>query len=450
MRIEGVAFAWLALLGAPGLAQRVSGNEESMSILREAGALIPSIGEIQRPGAAFNIAGALATVQLLNKAEDRAEAMGAVASRLTLMGKWRQAAKIVRAAPANTPREAAYAGMAETSAGRGDFRHAFASARSIRREPQPMPKYADALVQIAIYQFRAGKRNAALRTLDKAADAVRRMEPVPVPPAFGLAAGYVNLVRQVSREGKAKMVSVVVERLASMIAQERIPTIQEGLVSYLVEAQAAIGNFAAAVHRVEQRPEGIWRDRSLIAIASEQARQGDSKGALVLADRVPRKSWTDGDLMGFARELDAGGDKTNALVTIGRISEARERALTLAYMGLDRAARSAEDAKSVVQLALEAAQTAGNEPTALGFVAVSHAFLGDLSGSLELIGGLRGEARYWPLQNVTMLMAAAGDKAEALRLARREDNTTVRLGALWSTASGILDRAAASSAKKTR
>jgi tetratricopeptide (TPR) repeat protein len=366
------------------------------------------------------------------------------------MGKWRQAAKIVRETPANTPREAAYAGMAEMAAGRSDFRHAFAAAESIRKERQPMPRYADALVQIAVYQFRVGKRKAALDTLDKASDAVRRLEQDPVAPALSIAARYLNLVRQVSRDGQPKAVSVVVERLAVMTAQERVPAIQRALLSTSVEAQAAIGNFAAAVDAVNQWTEGPWRDRSLIVIASEQARQRDPKGALVLAARVPRESWTTGDLMVFARALDAGGDKTNALVTIGRISEAGERAITLAYIALDHAACSADDAKSVLQLALEAAQKAGNEPTAMGFVAVARASLGDLSGSLELIGGLSGEARYWPLQCLTALMAAAGKKDEALRLARREDDTFVRFGALLATASGILDQVAASSAKKSR
>lgn len=160
-------------------------------------------------------------------------------------------------------------------------------------------------------QVRTGRRQERHRDATpvpstKPSDAVRRLEQDPVAPALRIAARYLGFVRQVSRDGQPRAVSVVVERLAMMTAQERVPAIQRALLSYLVEAQAAIGNFAAAVRTVNQWTEGLGQGRSLTVIASEQARQGDPKGALALAARVPRESWTTGDLMVFARALDAG------------------------------------------------------------------------------------------------------------------------------------------------
>jgi hypothetical protein len=129
---------------------------------------------------------------------------------------------------------------------------------------------------------------------------------------------------------------------------------------------------------------------------------------------------------------------------VDRIEGKGEQAAALAQLALQQAERQEPAGALTLRLAEEALSEAGSgAPDYVpGSIALTRAELGDFSGSLQIVAGLNGRNKVWPLWSITPWMVAAGQKSEALALARAQEEPEARAYALLGTASELMAEAA--------
>jgi hypothetical protein len=231
----------------------------------------------------------------------------------------------------------------------------------------------------------------------------------------------------------------------------------------LAKAQARIGEIAVAKRTA--RSIGVGRSRvdndmtggqpsAMIGIANVQLESGDVAGAretLREGNRMirdhPGMSRREGRSMQIAWSQVACGDTEGALITARSIPEG-ECYQTLALIARAQAvAGDRAAAKETMDLALKDAPDAVEARQHPSFVqeverAEILAMAGDVAGALKIQRAIRDELdRCSALERLVRVRAAAGDVAEALRLALEEPRSpSERRSALQGIGRGIDDR----------
>jgi hypothetical protein len=130
-----------------------------------------------------------------------------------------------------------------------------------------------------------------------------------------------------------------------------------------------------------------------------------------------------------------------ALATIDKIEEAGERAYGLSELALEQAKREDPAARLTAELAWEAALKGGSEtkPYVFGQIAVTRAILGDFAGALEIVTKLDDQEKWWPLENMTIMLIEAGKVTEGVTLAQSQSAPYPKACALLGAATALID-----------
>lgn len=454
-----------------GFAQEPRPADEAISILREASGLIPMIEGSHRSTAAANIAaeqaragdldGALATSRGLASAPNQPQRIGGVACSLAAQGRLPMALEIIAATPDGQEKAISYWQVTQALLAHSKYDDALFVARLISNDPTETSRFLDTLMQIYTAQWKAGDRQGASATLNEALSAVDR-EPAVYPgrfhplPAFMVFSHrpvmYEKIVSMLALAGNRDGALPVVARLSEMAAEEQDPEKKKAIWGPLAEAQADVGDFAAALRTAKPLKSDFDSDLILGRIITEQARLGHLAAARAMVGHLPRES-VSGALEDIASTRAELGDYVGAREAIDRMKAPGQRASGLADLAFAQVDRNPAAARVTVTLAWKATQKArGKAPSyvyqnALEFVAATRARMGDFAGALEIINGPDLQRKDWPLANIVQIMVEAGKKDEALALSRSQDAPQVRADCLLEVARSLMDQIEAASKK---
>jgi tetratricopeptide (TPR) repeat protein len=454
-----IASVVVLTLGQPraGLPQEPSPIAEVKSILREASALTPMIEAHQRWAVAANIAaqqtragddeGALTSRSSANAP------VGGVAYSLAVQGRLPEALQLIAPMPDGQEKALAYWQLTQGLLEVGKYDDALLVARLISKDPKEADRSLDILMQIYSAQWKAGDRQAAAATLSEAIKLAQRSPEIQSSRFRSLgqsvligsrrAAMYERVVHALALAGNRDDARTVVSYISDMAAQERDSEKKNGILSTLAEAQADIGNFAAALRTAEPLKSAYNGEGIFQPIAMEQARQGDVAAALATLARVPQGSAFVA-LLGMSRTLSDLGNYAGARAAVDKINDPGQRASALASLAFEQAVKDPAGAKLNVTLAWKLAQEARDKAPSYVFqnsvtlVAAARARMGDFAGSLEIINGPDLLNKAWPLACLVQGMVEAGNKDEALALARSQDAPLARADALLQIARSLM------------
>ena len=327
---------------------------------------------------------ALKTARRIEKVEQRAEALVAIAKAQAEAGERERARETFSAAleTAQGIEEAggcalAIVAIAKAQAEAGEFSAALETAQGIK----DAWRRAMALVGIAKAQAEAGERERARETFSAALETAQGIED-----AWRRAMALVGIAKAQAEAGERERA-----RETFSAALETARGIKDAwrramaLVA-IAKAQAEAGDFSAALRTARRIEEAWWRAEALVAIAKAQAEAGERERA---------------------RETFSA-----ALETAKGIEDAWRRAMAL--VGIAKAQAEAgerERARETFSAALETAQgieEAWRRVEALGAIAKAQAEAGDFSAALETVRGI--EAAWWRAE---ALGAIAKAQAEA-------------------------------------
>jgi hypothetical protein len=224
------------------------------------------------------------------------------------------------------------------------------------------------------------------------------------------------------------------------------------LYSGLTWHMAANGNWSAAMKLLADLPEGSGRSLSYFGIGSILAHQHDFANARLVAytlQQEPDGSSLYTDLLALIAAEEGSAPRQPRPVppssaTIDQIRAMQPgavRAQTFAQLAMQQATRKDPTAPVTVTLAQEEAlATADVAPATLETIAVTRGVTGDLPGAISVVNQLDPGSRAWPLWNLTGLMVHAGQRNEALALARSQQSPAARAYALLGIATALLDK----------
>jgi len=414
-------------------AQEPDPREEVQAILREASALVPKIESDQKSSVASNIAGAqvragdlagaIATVELLTKPVDRADAIGIIAYWLAERGNSAMALHVIGLSPTQAYLAQDYLGVAQQLAEDGDFEGALRAARLIEKDSSQEYTFVETLMRVYVIQWGAGDRPGATKLLKEALDAVHREETNPAASRTTIASMYHEIVCKLGKVGNQDAAWTFVNRIRDLAEVEQDPRQKQRLLRGLATAKADIGDFSGAHLVAEELLPGDGRETVLQLIIDARAMQGDIEGALLDVADLPTESLRLRSLRTIAEILIDSEEYSRALSIINTFPDAGTRVDVLADLALKQAEEGDRNAASTVDLAWKAALNARGktEPSVFGTLAVARGNLGDFSGAIDLISTMDTESRDWALWNVTELMVDAGQKKEALAVAEMQD-----------------------------
>lgn len=455
-----LAIVTLALVQrASGVAQEVAAadsaqKEEVQALLREARTLVPKIEETQQSSAAANIAGAqvragdlagaLATVQILAKQRDRELAMSSIAYALTARGDSSMAFDLIEAFSEHGYNVGAYQQMAGLLAAKCRFEDALKAARMIDKDPKQSGAFVDTLMRIYVKQWEADDRQGAAKTFDEALEVVERereKKDLAVPRSM-LATMYHQIAYGLGKAGNREAAPELIGRIQQMVEEEEYVPEKRIFLRELAEAQASIGDFSAALETAQRLPFGVERDDALNVILLLQAVQGDPYGALQESAGISKEFLRLGVLREIAIAMADSGDYSEARNTIDRIPTVPDRAYALAQLALEQAKKNDPNAESTLELASKTASKAKTETDAFVFelISVAKGLLAEFSKAIADINKMDDKSRVWPLWNLTRMMVNAGKKDEAIALAKRQRAPHARAYALLGTADALIEQ----------
>ena len=439
----------VALADPPGLfaaPQDMGQMAEARRLLIEASHLVKDIPEFQRPSAAANIAGqlmraadlpdALATAQLLGKAEDQAQATGSVAWQLAHDGNVTQALALVDGTVEGQNKAVEYEILAEVVAEKGNLEGALQIAHLIRNDPD---RLCDTLVRLASRRAHAGDLSGAREALG---DALNVAEDA-VKQSVGHASEFTGIATTEAEIGDTADAYVTLDRFSEIARQYyKGAAGNAALLQQLASAQAQIGDVFGAQRTIEENSSGNF-DLALMSISQEQAKQGLTADALESAARISSPAFKASAFREVAMIQGMQGALDDALEAIDRIAGPGGRAEALATLALEQADNKNPVANLTLQMAWQRATQMGPDGSddVLGTIAVTRARLGDFNGAQEIVQNMADlESRVWPLWNITSFMVQSGHTQEALALTENQEAAYPKAYALLGTAEGILDR----------
>jgi hypothetical protein len=464
--MRAAVFAFLLTFGQTreGRTQPPPPIAEVRSILREASALIPMIETYQRVTTAANIAAEQAragddegaqTSRSSAKALDQALSVGGVAYSLAVQGRLAIALDLIAATADGQQKAVAYWQVTQALLKGSKYDDALSVAHLISKDPKEADRFLDTLLQIYVAQSKADDRPGASATLNEALSVVDRepdISPVltkPMPTEWVYSHRpdmYQKIVHALILAGNRNDALTVAARISAMATQQRDSEKKKGILGALAVAQADLGDFAAALRTAKSVRSGLNGELTLQAIAVEQARQGHLAAALATTAQLTQGVFLLVALQEIARTRVESGDYAGARAAIDRIQDPGERAYGLADLAFHEVDKNAAAAKLTVALAWETAQEAkGKAPSyvyqnAVTFVAATRARLGDFAGALEIINSPDLQDRVWPLANLVQGMTGAGNKDDALALARGQATPRVRADGLLQIARSLMDQ----------
>jgi hypothetical protein len=236
------------------------------------------------------------------------------------------------------------------------------------------------------------------------------------------------------------------------IQSVRNPVAPGQLYSGLTSHMAAHGNWSDAMKLLADLPEGSGRSISYFGIGSILAHQHDFANARLVAYAIQQEP--DGgsqyrDLLALIA-LEEGSSPRQAMAAhasqatldqVRSMQPGATRAQAFAQLAMQQAAQKDPAAPVTVTLAQEDARTTAGVPSqTFEMIAVTRGATGDLPGALSVVNQLDPSSRAWPLWNLTGMMVHAGQRNEALAIARSQESRTARAYALLGIASALLDK----------
>jgi hypothetical protein len=379
--------------------------------------------------------------------------VGGLAYSLAVRGRLPEALQLMAPMPDGQEKAVAYWQVTQGLLKVAKYDDALLVARLISKDPREPDRSLDILMQIYTAQWKAGDRKAAAATLTEALKVVQRspeiqsslFRPLGQSVLIGSrrASMYERVVHALALAGNRDDALTVVSYISAMATEEKDSEKQNGILGTLAEAQADIGNFAAALRTAEPLKSVYHADRIFQSIAMEQARQGDVDAALVkVADTPPGSAWP--ALVEMSRMLSDSGNYAGARAAVDKMNDPGQRASALASLAFEQAVKDPAGAKLNVTLAWKLAQEARDKApsyvfqNSVAFVAAARARMGDFAGALEIIDGPDILNKAWPLSCLVQGMVEAGKKDEALSLARSQDVPLARADALLQIARSLM------------
>jgi tetratricopeptide (TPR) repeat protein len=439
------------LLPARAPAQQPDPIEEVVSILHEASTLVPKIEARQQPSVAANIArqqtragdlaGALATAQMLAKPSDRELAINGIAFVLTAKGNAPMALDLIRITAPEGYDASGYLWTATELAEKGDLESALSAARLIKKDPKQLSTFVDTLMRLYRIEWKTSDETEAAKILDEALKTVEHEQKNRTLANVRIAEMYVDIVGTMASAGNREGARSFVDRIRDLADEERHPEEKSMLLRDLAVAQADIGDFSAARDIGEGLQPGNSRDSVFEIIAMQQSAQGDPHGALDVVAKISYEPWRFACLRTIADALAESGNYTEALLTVKSIPAGKNRAYALAELALEQAKKNDRTASLTADLAWEEALSAKKEmdPGVFQFIAVTRGYLGDFQNAIDIISSLDAKSKPWPLWNLTEMMLEAGQKEQALTLAEMQDTPHARAYALLGIAAHELE-----------
>jgi hypothetical protein len=215
---------------------------------------------------------------------------------------------------------------------------------------------------------------------------------------------------------------------------------------------AAKGNWSGAMKLLADLPEGSGRSVAYFGIGNILAHQRDFANARLVAyalQQEPDGALQYTDLLALIASVEGSSPlqtrpappRPATIDQIRAMQPGASRAHAFAQLAMQQATHKDPAAPVTVTLAQEDARvTADVAPTTLEMIAVTRGSTGDLPGALSVVNQLDPESRAWPLWNLTGMMVHAGQRNEALAIARSQESRTARAYALLGIASALLDK----------
>jgi tetratricopeptide (TPR) repeat protein len=424
---------------------------EVVSILHEASTLVPKIEAMQQPSVAANIAleqtragdlaGALATAQMVTKPSDRELAINSIASALTAKGNAPMALDLIRIAAPQGYDASAYLWTATQLAQKGDLTSALNAAHLIKKDPKQISTFVDTLMRLYRVEWKADDQPAATKILDEALKAVEDEQKDRTLTNSRIAGMYLDIVSTMASAGNREGAADFVGRIRNLVDAEQHSEEKSILLHDLACAEADLGDFSAARQIAEGLPPGNRRDSVFEIVVMQQSAQGDPHGALEAVSKISYEPWRFSSLRTIADALAESGNYTEAILTVKSIPAGKNRAYALAELALEQAKKGDRTAALTADLAWDEALSARKdmEPAVFEFIAVARGYLGDFRDAIDVIGSVDAKSKPWPLWNLTEMMMAAGQKEQALALAEMQDAPHARAYALLGIAVGELE-----------
>jgi len=438
VRVLAFAFALWVCVPAAGFAQTGQASQARQFLL-EASALIKDIPEPQRESAVANLSGqltragdlpdALATIQLLEKPDQQAFAMGSVAWELADGGPSAQALFLIQGTKESPGRDVSYEHLALRLVQKGDFEQGLRVAHLIR-EPS---RLVESLVRLGVLtEDPAATRRCLVEALDVAEEALQKN------PSY---AGILNQIAGAQAQiGATPETTVALSRMSAIARKRRDETGDTTLLQALGATEARIGDTAEATQIAQELSESS-ADWVYSSISQEQASLGLMTEALAAASKISAPTLRDSTLREIAMIRRSSGSSNDCFEAINQMSSPSAQAEAIATLALEQA--SANNAAAYQTLQLWHASTGGGvwvggkgRETA----AVAYGLLGDFVSAAQILDSIREpEARTWPLWNLTKLLVKSGHAQEATELAFREETALPKAYAFLGTAQGLLD-----------
>jgi len=238
--------------------------------------------------------------------------------------------------------------LAKSHADKKDFGVALQLAHLIQYQPA---RREEALLAIAKSQWEAGKRDAALSTMQEAlevAEQAREKEPQMSILLLGIARTQKEI--RLSSEAQATLTEY------SEFVRERK---DEGGLSCLAVTLADMGDIRGAMEIIGELPEGSNRDSALGFTATNMAKVGDLREALETVSQVSTQNTRDIFLRTIAAQEGRDGHALSALESVQVVPSIADRADALATLAAEQADKSDPAARETIELAWEMATNRG-------------------------------------------------------------------------------------------
>lgn len=391
--------------------------------------------------------GALETQKHLPES-DRAHTLSGIAMAQAQIGELAAAARTAATIQDNGIRAFTLSNLAVAHARRRDFQGALAIAAGIVAHPEiRLRTYR----LIAHFQFRAGDKPGAARTLREAFVLAKR--ELADPGSRSTIAQFVSIAWGQSQVHDVAGAAVTREHLKQILAQMPDSRDKEYAFGSIARAFAAAGESLAAREMIARMKPGYARDDALALVAITEAQASNMPAAQESMDEIETPEGA-----AFAREQVSSiqslrGETPGALETASAIPDPAMRAEALMTVADEHARREQPGPASIAMTrALEAAALAGSKQMKPEFyrkMAAVQAHSGDLFGALETSRAIQDEPRRADaLSLVTTMQAKAGDWRLALSWAEEETSPLVRAHALFGVAVGLAEHIAQANATK--
>lgn len=164
-----------------------------------------------------------------------------------------------------------------------------------------------------------------------------------------------SIVHTLVLAGNADAARTVLAQISAMAVQESDPEKKKGILGPLAAAQADVGDIAAALYTMEPIKSDFFAQTFMMAIADEQARQGDVAGALATLAGIPH-GLSMIALQEMSRTLSDSGNYSGARAAVDKMSSPGERAYGLASLAFEQCDNDPAGARLNVALAWTLAQ----------------------------------------------------------------------------------------------